>query len=101
MQLIEQLLIPALPWIVAIVPALILMFLGHCRWAWVLAGAIGCGFIWSDDPETVSMVGRIFTVIYLAALVFAFIGGLRRVILTFPVMRIVRNFLPTISETER
>ncbi|MEE2856613.1 MAG: acyl-CoA dehydrogenase [Planctomycetota bacterium] len=101
MQLIEQLLIPALPWIVAIVPALILMFLGHCLWAWVLAGAIGCGFIWSDGPETVAMVGRIFTVIYLAALVFAFIGGLRRVILTFPVMRIVRNLLPTISETER
>ena len=47
----QQFLIDALPWVAAIVSALILVFRGQCRWAWVCAGAIGCVFIWAAGAE--------------------------------------------------
>ncbi|MGE4618668.1 MAG: acyl-CoA dehydrogenase [Planctomycetota bacterium] len=103
----EELLIEISPWILALLPALILMFFGQCRWAWVCAGAIGCGFIWIDDSfaltsiETISLTGKIFSGVYLTALVFGFIAPLRQRILTAPVMKIIRQILPAISDTER
>ena len=97
----QQFLIDALPWVAAIVSALILVFRGQCRWAWVCAGAIGCVFIWAAGAEAVSMTGRVFSGIYLAALVFGFIAPIRHLILSRPVMNIVKNILPAISDTER
>ncbi len=99
--MIQQFATEALPWALAILPALILMVRNQCRWAWSWAGAVGCGFLWWHGPETVSTAGKVFSGLYLTALVFGFVTPVRQQILSRPVMNLIKKILPAISETER